>query len=600
VAALLTLNDIQLGFGSPLFDGVEGAIQTQDRFSLVGRNGAGKSTLLKIIAGTIEPDKGIRAVAGGTRITYLTQDPKPVVGQNVFDYIAEGLSAGHEHDHFMVDSHLAAINLLAETLVETLSGGELRRASLARALISDPDLLLLDEPTNHLDIATIEWLEGELRGFKGALVVISHDRRFLQNVTKHCLWLDRTKLMKVEVGIERFEEWVENYLRLEAEERKKLKKLIAEETRWSVEGISARRTRNQGRMRNLTKLRGQQSDQIKVKGKGKFEARSEQKSGSLVVKAEHINKSYGDNHIIKDFSTIIRRGDRVGLIGPNGAGKTTLLKILIGELAQDSGTIKRGTNLETVVIDQRRTSLDPNMTIREFLTEGKTNEVIVLGQTRHIAGYMKDFLFDPNRIESPIKSLSGGEQNRLVLAKQFMNTANLLILDEPTNDLDMETLDLLQEVLSDFDGTVILVSHDRDFLDRLVTKIIAFEPDCKTVEHAGGYTDYLARKKAEKKPENHIEQGQPKKKTKGSKGKTKSKRLNNTQQQALHNLPKDIKKFTGQIAELETQLSNPDLFSNNPEKHQSLCKRIERTKEKLAIAEEEWLELEILQENLND
>lgn len=599
MAALLTLNDIQLGFGKPLFNGVDGAIHSGERFSLIGRNGAGKSTLLKIIAGTVEPDKGIRAVAGGTRITYLTQDPKPQKGQSVFEYVAEGLSAGHEDDHFMVDAHLATINLLAETKADTLSGGELRRASLARALISDPDLLLLDEPTNHLDIATIEWLEDELRSFKGALVVISHDRRFLQNVTRQCLWLDRTKLMKVDIGIERFEEWVENYLTLEAEERKKLKKLIADETKWSVEGISARRTRNQGRMRNLQKLRGQQSDQIKVKDKGKFEARSEQKSGSLVIKAEHINKSYGDNKIVNDFSTIIRRGDRVGLIGPNGAGKTTLLKMLIGDLEPDSGTIKHGTNLETLVIDQRRTTLDPNMTIREFLTEGKTNEVIVLGQTRHIVGYMKDFLFDPDRIESPIRSLSGGEQNRLVLAKQFMNTANLLILDEPTNDLDMETLDLLQEVLSDFDGTVLLVSHDRDFLDRLVTKVIAFEPDCKTVEHAGGYTDYLARRKSERKAENLSEQGQQKKKTKGSKVKTQSKRLNNSQQQKLHNLPKDIKKFTGQIATLETELSDPDLYNNNPDKHQSLCKRIDRTKEKLAIAEEEWLELEILQEDLN-
>lgn len=603
MSVLLSLNKISLGFGAPLFEDLDLTIHRGERLSLIGRNGAGKSTLMKVIAGQLDLDKGERSLRTGVKVTYLSQNPTPEAGQTLHDYIASGLPHEKADNLYEVDAILDEIGVDGTVAAATASGGEIRRASLARCLLTEPDLMLLDEPTNHLDIAAIQWLEERLNAFQGSLILISHDRAFLRAVGRGCLWLDRRQLHKIDKGIDAFEAWAEDFYQKEAEERAKLNKKIAEETRWSVEGISARRTRNQGRLRRLYDLRATRAQQIARTGQVSFEAKVGQKSGSLVFEAKNISKAFGDKQVIRDFSTIVRRGDRVGIIGPNGSGKTTLIKILLGEMAIDAGSTRQGHNLEPIIIDQRRDSLRDDMTLRQYVTGGDFDKVTVLGTEKHINGYAKDFLFGPEQVDSPIRSMSGGEQNRLLLARQFTQTGNLMILDEPTNDLDMETLDLLQEIISDYDGTVIIVSHDRDFLDRLVTTTWAFEGNGKIVEHAGGYSDYIERTKAEKQAIATPTKASGAKKTTNQtvaadSSSEKAIKLSYKQQQALNNLPNDMGKVQETIDKLQEEFANPTLFSDNPDRYQAVCKALDMKRTQLEKLEEEWLELEMLREEI--
>jgi ABC transport system ATP-binding/permease protein len=601
---LLTLTNMGLRFGpNPLFNGTELAIGERDRISLVGRNGSGKSTLLKIIHGSVDFDDGERFVQPDCHITYLEQDPDLSSFKTVRDYITTGLAHGSMDDHFQIDIILAEINLDADTLCATLSGGERRRAAIARALINEADILLLDEPTNHLDINTIEWLEERLKRFRGALVMISHDRAFLNHLSNTTFWLDRGKVRRLDKGFSHFDEWSETIMEQESMERAKLDKLIEKETDWSHKGISARRTRNMGRMRNLWELREQRAEQIAVVGSAKLSADSGRSSGKKVIEAENVSIDFGDKKILDGFSTKILRGDRVGIIGPNGAGKTTLLKVLTGQLKPDQGTIKIGTNLETTFLDQHRSLIQDTDTVWESLSDGG-DHIMVRGHLKHIMSYLKDFLFESSQAHSPVSSLSGGEKNRLLLAKTLAHPTNLLILDEPTNDLDMDTLDLLQDVLNDYDGTLLLVSHDRDFLDRLVTSTIVMEGNADVVEYPGGYSDYVRQRKNRLDGPKGNSFGFNSKKSKDSGSPKqdetqKQKKLSYKHQFALENLPKEIESFKKQISMLEQKIMAPEFYSQNPDEFNQITEKLGNLHEMLDAKEEEWLELEILKENIN-
>lgn len=594
---LLTLDHMSLRFGpNPLFSGAELAIHENDRISLVGRNGSGKSTLMKIIHGTVEIDDGKRFVQPGCHVTYLEQDPDLSAYETVHDYVASGLTHSSTEDHFQVDIILAEIELLANQQTSILSGGERRRAAIARALISDTDILLLDEPTNHLDIATIEWLENRLKRWRGALVMISHDRTFLKNLSNTTFWLDRGKVRRLDKGFSEFENWSSTILEQETTERAKLDKLIEKETDWSHKGISARRKRNMGRMRALWDLREQRAQQIAVTGSAKIAADSGNKSGKKVIEAENVSISFDDKPILKDFSIKVLRGDRVGIIGPNGAGKTTLLKILTGDITPDQGNVKLGTNLKATFLDQHRSLIKDSDTVWDTLSDGG-DHIMVRGHSKHIISYLKDFLFESSQAHSPVSSLSGGEKNRLLLAKTLAHPTNLLILDEPTNDLDMDTLDLLQDVLSDYDGTLLLVSHDRDFLDRLVTSTIVMEGNADVVEYPGGYSDYVRQRK------NRID-GPKEKRGKKSKQKTeksenkKQKKLSFKHQYALENLPKEIDALNLTIKQMQEKLAGSDYYSKDPDGFNKTTKALENAFSDLENKEEEWLELEILRDEL--
>ena len=467
---LLTLRNAHLQIGSQtLFADLDIAIGRDDRVCLVGRNGAGKSTLLKAIAGLIELDGGERFLQSRTGIAYLPQDPSLQTGKTALQVTLEGLAAGHtsETDDHLAEQALARFDIDPTLKTDALSGGEARRIALARALIGKPDILLLDEPTNHLDIQAIERLEDDLRAFRGAVVMISHDRRFLSSLSKRTWWLDRGKLRVLDQGFDGFETWSQKLLAEEEADLHRLSKTIEAETEWLHFGVTARRKRNQGRLRRLKALRQERAERIRPEGQVKLESQSAAASGRLVIEAKSIAKRFGERAIIEGFSTTIMRGDRIGIIGPNGVGKTTLIRLLTGKLAPDQGLVRLGTKLDIAEIDQRRALLDPSQSPWQTLCPDGGDQVEVQGRFRHVVGYLRDFLFRPEQLRTPIRALSGGERNRLLLAKQLARPANLLVMDEPTNDLDMETLDLLQEMLTDFAGTLLLVSHDRDFLDRL-------------------------------------------------------------------------------------------------------------------------------------
>ena len=596
---LFTLKEASLRFGTnPLLDEVNFTIHAGDRLCLVGRNGAGKSTLMKVIAGLVQMDWGERSIVPGTHITYLGQEPKPE-GKTVKDYIASGLSHVDEDAIHKVDPYLDELELDGDADPTTLSGGELRRASLARAFLSDPDLLLLDEPTNHLDIATIEWLEGKLRQFQGAYLIVSHDRAFLNNVAKACLWVDRGKVRRTNRSFKEFEAWSEEIYRQEDEASRKLKKKIERETHWLHRGVTARRSRNMGRLRRLEDLRQEQTKKISRQGQAKLDSESGPPSGRIVFEAKNMSKSFGDKLVIDDFSVKIMRGDRIGIIGPNGTGKTTFIKMMTGELEPDSGRVRRGMNLQPLVITQKREELDDEMTVREFFTGGKVDQMMVRGQPKAVVAYMKDFLFDPGQIESPIRSLSGGEKNRLLLAKAFAMPANLIVLDEPTNDLDLETLDLLQEVLDDFDGTVVVVSHDRDFIDRLALTTLAFEGEGRIVEHAGGYSDYLRRTKSHFKAASAKSGRKGKSASSNGEKPAKAQRLSFKHKHALEVLPGEMDALKSRIIKIEIELADDQLYSKKPERFNQLCKDLDVARDDLAAKEEEWLELEIMREELD-
>ncbi len=593
---ILSLTEVVAGFISPpLFSGLTIDVGKTDRIALVGRNGTGKSTLLKMMAGFVESDGGTRFVQPGTRISYLSQTVNFTSYTTLQEFVASGLAADQSDATYLADALLFEVGLTPERQTSGLSGGEARRASVARALVGDPDVLLLDEPTNHLDIAIIEWLEETLAGFRGAIVTVSHDRAFLRRLSRAILWLDRGRVHRHERGFATFDDWSETLLAQEAESSAKLDKLIADETKWSHEGISARRTRNQGRLRRLGDLRKERQNRPKTQNMVELRTDSSQRSGRLVSELVQVSKSYGDKVIISDFSTRLMRGDRVGIIGPNGVGKTTLLKLMSGDLAPDGGSIRLGTNLEPLIFDQNRDTLDPEASLWDTLADSGGDSISVLGEPRHVVGYLRDFMFDPKQARSPVKSLSGGEKNRLLLAKHLARPSNLLILDEPTNDLDMETLDLLQEMLADYKGTIILVSHDRDFIDRVVTSTIVLQSNGVITEYAGGYSDYLLQKKQSQSLTTEQKQKQKKaeNKTADSTFLKRSGRMSFKDKRELELLPERMANLETEITKLNLKLSKTD---PSTAVIVELSGKLGRLSNELSQCEERWLVLEEMQQ----
>ena len=597
---LLTLAGITLGFGGePVLDGAELAVSPGERLCLVGRNGSGKSTFLKIAAGIIEPDGGERFVKPDTTIRYLAQEPDLAGFATVLDFVEAGLGPGD--DPHRGRRLLEQLGLTGDEVPARLSGGEARRAALAQALAPAPDILLLDEPTNHLDIAAIEWLERELRGMDAAIVLISHDRRLLENLAEAVVWLDRGRARRLDAGFARFEAWRDGILEQEDTERHKLDRQIHREMQWLHKGVTARRKRNMGRLRALHDLRRQRREQRQAAGTVRLAASEAETSGKRVIDAENVSKSYGGRPIVKDVSVRILRGDRVGIVGPNGAGKTTLLNLLTGAMTPDTGKVTLGTTLEIATLDQRRESLEPGVRLQDALTGGRGDQVTVAGQTRHVVGYMKDFLFPASYARMPVSALSGGERGRLMLARAFTRPSNLLVLDEPTNDLDLETLDLLQEMLADYAGTVLLVSHDRDFLDRVVTSVIVAEGDGVWREYAGGYSDMLAQRGAAPAGDAGSGKETAKKPKPGGAAKPPAGRqakLSYKDKHALDTLPRRMKELEAEIARLERVLADPGLYRRDPAGFDKATADLQAAQAALAESEEEWLRLEMKREEL--
>lgn len=601
---ILKLDDIFLSFGgAPLLNGAGLQVEPGDRICLVGRNGSGKSTLMKIAAGMVEAQSGEVFRHPSATIRYLEQAPDFAGYSTVQAYAEAGLGPGD--DPYRVTYLLEHLGLTGEEDPNRLSGGESRRAALARVMAPEPDILLLDEPTNHLDLPTIEWLEDELRKTRSALVVISHDRRFLEKVSNATVWIDRGTARRLSRGFGHFEAWRDQVLEEEEIEQHKLGKAIEREEHWMRYGVTARRKRNMRRVGELQAMRAAYRGHNGPQGSVQASVAEGKESGKLVIEAENITKTY-DKPVVAPFSIRVHRGDRIGLVGPNGAGKTTLLKMLTGQLEPDSGWIKLGTNLEIATLDQKREDLDPEDTLSHYLTDGRGETLLVNGEQRHVAGYMKDFLFQPEQIRTPIKNLSGGERARLMLARMLARPSNLLILDEPTNDLDIETLDLLQEIVAGYNGTVILVSHDRDFLDRTVTSTIApaapDAPDGRWIEYAGGYTDMLAQRKGaqeeRKKAEKAAEKPKAEKAASPSDAPKSKGKLSYKQKFALENIPKEMEKAEAEIALREKKMADPNLFTKDPASFNKLAAEMEKLREKLTQMEEEWLELEMLREEI--
>ena len=602
---ILKLDDIKLTFGvTPLLDGANLQVEPGDRICLVGRNGSGKSTLMKIAAGLVEAQSGEVFRHPSATIRYLEQAPDFAGYDTVQAYAEAGLGPGD--DPYRVTYILEHLGLTGQEHPDSLSGGEARRAALARVMAPEPDILMLDEPTNHLDLPTIEWLEGELQQTRSALVLISHDRRFLEKVSTSTVWLDRGQSRRLNRGFAHFEEWRDKVLEEEELEQHKLGKAIEREEHWMRYGVTARRKRNMRRVGELQAMRADYRGHKGPQGSVQATAAEVRESGKLVIEADAITKSYGERVIIAPFSLRVHRGDCIGLVGPNGAGKTTLLKMLTGQLQPDSGTVKLGTNLEIATLDQKREDLNPNDTLAHYLTDGRGDNLLVNGELKHVTGYMKDFLFQPEQARTPIRNLSGGERARLILARILARPTNLLILDEPTNDLDIETLDLLQEIVAGFSGTVILVSHDRDFLDRTVTSTIApantDQPDGRWIEYAGGYSDMMAQRKGaaeEKRKAEKQEKAKTAPSASASQDPSKAKgKLSFKQKFALENLPKEMEKAQGEIAKREQRMADPNLFTKDPATFNTLAQEMTKLREKLEAMEEEWLELEMLREEI--
>ncbi|CCM77727.1 ABC-F family ATP-binding cassette domain-containing protein [Rhizobium mesoamericanum] len=602
---ILKLDDIFLSFGgAPLLAGAALQVEPGDKICLVGRNGSGKSTLLKIAAGLVEAQSGEVFRHPSSTVRYLEQAPDFAGFSTVQAYAEAGLGPGD--DHYRVAYLLSHLGLTGEEDPKNLSGGEARRAALARVLAPEPDILLLDEPTNHLDLPTIEWLEGELQKSRSALVLISHDRRFLEKVSTATVWLDRGTSRRLDRGFAHFEAWRDQVLEAEELEQHKLGKAIEREEHWLRYGVTARRKRNMRRLGELQTMRSQYRGHKGPQGTVQATISDAQESGKLVIEANKITKTFGDRPIVAPFSTRVHRGDCIGLVGPNGAGKTTLLKMLTGQLAPDSGTVKLGTNLEIATLDQKREDLNPEETLAHYLTDGRGENLLVNGEQRHVTGYMKEFLFQPEQARTPIRNLSGGERARLMLARIMSRPANLLILDEPTNDLDIETLDLLQEIVAGFPGTVILVSHDRDFLDRTVTSTIApavpDAPDGRWIEYAGGYSDMLAQRKGaveeRKRAEKAAERSKPQEAAASSETAKGKGKLSYKQKFALDNLPKEMAKAEAEITQREERMADPSLFTKDPTTFNRLAAEMEKLRDSLMKMEEEWLELEMLREEL--
>lgn len=592
---LLQMNGISLTFGGdPVFDNLDLVVQPGDRVALVGRNGSGKSTLMKVMAGLVEADRGDIVVPPGISVGYMEQDPDMAGHATLGDFASSGLDAG---ELYKVERAGEGLKFDPARTVETASGGERRRAALAKLMAEAPELMLLDEPTNHLDIEAIAWLENELKQTRAGYVLISHDRAFLRELTRATLWIDRGMVRRQEKGFEAFEAWRDKVWDEEDTARHKLDRKIKAEARWAVEGISARRKRNQGRVRALGELRKERASQIKRQGAAAMDFQAGPKSGRKVIEVKDLEKAFDDKTIVRKLDILIQRGDRIAFVGPNGVGKTTLIKMLMGQEAPDAGTVTLGTNLIPAVFDQTRSQLDPEMSLWDSLTgdpdmrvSGKADQVMVRGNPKHVVGYLKEFLFDERQARAPVRSLSGGEKARLLLAKLMAKESNLLVLDEPTNDLDVETLDLLQELLDDYDGTVLLVSHDRDFLDRVATTTIAMEGNGEAVVYAGGWSDYRSQRKPDEKSDPVAKPKAKKEKPKSEKAETSG--LTFAEQKRLDALPAVMDRLQAEIAKLEEFMSDPELFTKEPVKFQKATEALVERQTALAEAEEEWLMLE--------
>jgi ABC transport system ATP-binding/permease protein len=600
---LIQLKDITLTFGgTPLLTGAELSISAGERVCLVGRNGSGKSTLLQVAAGLIEPDAGTRFVQPGATIRYLPQEPDFSGATTTLAYVEAGLGPGD-------DPHQARY-LLDELGLDgcqdpaCLSGGAARRAAIARVLAPVPDILLLDEPTNHLDLPTIEWLERELSGRRAALVTISHDRRFLANLSRGTVWLDRGQTRRLDRGFDAFEFWRDEVLAEEEREQHKLDRKIVAEEHWLRYGVTARRKRNVRRLGALQALRRARRDYRAIAGKATVTAAQAEKSGMLVIEAERISKSYGGRPIVGDFSIRIQRGDRIGIIGPNGSGKTTLMSLLTGALAPDTGTVRLGANIAMTTLEQQRESLDPNATVAATLTGGRGDIVMAGGEARHVVGYMKDFLFAPEQARTPLSVLSGGERGRLMLARALAKPSNMLVLDEPTNDLDLETLDVLEEMLGDYPGTVLLISHDRDFLDRVVNAVVVPEGRGRWQEYAGGYTDMLAQRGEDLSRWRATPPARPQSAPRHEKARPLSqpgprkRRFSFNEKHALETLPGRIATLQANIRELQQQLNDTTLYARDRTAFTQTSEALAAAQSELATAEKKWLELAILREEI--
>jgi ATP-binding cassette subfamily F protein uup len=597
---LLHLRNIGLTFGGrPILESAELAVAEGERVALVGRNGSGKSTLLKIAVGLVESDHGERWLQPGTTIRFLPQEPDLSAFATVLDYVEAGL--GPADDPHACVSLLRELGLTGAENPLRLSGGEIRRAAIARTLAPDPDILLLDEPTNHLDLPAIEWLEAELGARRAAMVLISHDRRFLEALTNRTVWLDRGASLRLERGFKSFEGWRDEVLAKEEADQALLAKRIAAEEHWMRYGVTARRRRNMRRVELLANLRTERKEHVGTQGAVRMAASSGDLSGKLVAEFKKVSKSFEARAIVKDLDLVVMRGDRLGIVGPNGAGKTTLIRLLTGALDPDAGTIRLGTNLQAVTLDQSRQSLDPTATLADVITDGRGASVTVNGETKHVVSYMKDFLFPPEKARTPVSVLSGGERGRLILARELAKPSNLLVLDEPTNDLDLETLDMLQEMLADYAGTILLVSHDRDFLDRVATSVLMAEGEGRWTEYAGGYSDMVAqrgsgvaarRDKAETPKQAAAPSASP------SPPPMVKRKLSFKEKHALETLPGVIEGLQRELARLEAKLGEADFFARDPKGFDAAVTRIAALRGELAETEDQWLTLEMKREEL--
>ncbi|MBI1386153.1 MAG: ATP-binding cassette domain-containing protein [Rhizobiales bacterium] len=604
---LLSLDRIHLSFGGdPLLVDAALVIAPRDRLCLVGRNGSGKSTLLKVAAGLVEPDGGERFLQPGTTVRYLEQEPDLAGYPTIGDYVEGGLEDGDDPNRARL--LLLELGLDPARPAQALSGGEARRAALARVLAPEPDIVLLDEPTNHLDLPAIEWLEAKLLAMRSAIVLISHDRRFLERLSRATVWLERGQTRRLEASFASFEAWRDEFFEREASERHKLDRRIAMEEDWIRYGVTARRKRNQGRLRRLGELREARRTARQASGNVALKALDAELSGKRVIEAEGVSFSFGERAIVRDLTLRVHRGDRLAIVGANGVGKTTLINLLMGAIVPTTGTVKLGTGLEVVTLDQRREALMPDWTLGEAITDGRGDSVVIGGQQRHVVSYMKDFLFTPEQVRSPVGVLSGGERGRLMLARALARPANLLVLDEPTNDLDLETLDLLEELLSGFEGTVILVSHDRDFIDRVATSTLAGEGDGSWIEYAGGYSDMLAqrrqapagdgrsgagRRASEPRAGGRSSEARPAAPAPAAPGK-----LSFKEKHALATLPATIAALEEKLAKVEAVLAEPGLYARDAARFQKAVDAHARLKGELTAAEEQWLELEVRREAL--
>jgi ATP-binding cassette subfamily F protein uup len=590
---LLQLGGIALTFGgTPLLEGVDLSVAAGERVCLVGRNGSGKSTLLKIVAGLVEPDTGTRFLQPDATIRYLPQEPDLTGFATVTDYVAAGL--GPHGDGHAARYLLEQLGLTGEEDPAQLSGGEARRAALVRVLAPQPDILLLDEPTNHLDLPAIEWLERELAARQAALILISHDRRFLANLSRITVWLDRGKARRIERGFADFEAWRDEVLAQEERDFQKLDRKIEAEEHWMRYGVTARRKRNVRRVAGLQALRQHRREARRAAGTVNMAVAEAERSGTLVIEAKAVSKKY-DRPVVAEFSTRIERGDRIGIVGPNGSGKTTLVNLITGALAPDKGTVKLGANLAMATLDQRRESLNPDWTVSEALTGGRGDTVMIGGQAKHVVGYLKDFLFAPEQVRTPLRVLSGGERGRLMLARALAKPSNLLVLDEPTNDLDLETLDVLEEMIGDYSGTVLLISHDRDFLDRTVNAVLVPEGNGKWVEYAGGYSDMLAQRGDDiRKPAAKPAAAPAKPKPARPVAEAARRKLNFNEKHALETLPDRMAALEAKVRRLQDKLADPQLYARDRATFDKASTALAAAQAELHAAEERWLELELL------